>query len=256
MDVLSDVYPYTAGSTNLTAVMPQWSLEGGVDALIARLADPEARARIRAAITSDGPEILFPLDSIMLGHLPGETADTKFEGMLLTDIAAERGEHPAETAFSLLERYRGGVQIIVFILSEVDVRRCLRHPSVAIASDGSTLSPAARGKPHPRSYGTFVRVLGTYVREEKLLSLEDAIRKMTSLPAQRLRRFDLGLVRPGCHADLVVFDPATVADRATYRDPHQFATGVHYVVVNGQLVVEEGNDTGTPAGRVLRRGQP
>jgi N-acyl-D-amino-acid deacylase len=144
--------------------------------------------------------------------------------------------------------------MIIFGMSEDDVRRVMRHPAVAIASDGWTLNPAAGGKPHPRSYGTYARVLGHYVREEGVLRLEEAVRKMTALPAQRLRRYDLGLIRPGCRADLVVFDPDRVADRATFADPHQYCDGVTHVMVNGQLVIESGQDTGAAAGRVLRRG--
>jgi N-acyl-D-amino-acid deacylase len=145
--------------------------------------------------------------------------------------------------------------MITFSMSEDDVRRVMRHPSVAVASDGWTLSPDAGGKPHPRSYGTYVRVLGHYVRREGVLSLEEAVRKMTSLPASRLGRSDLGRVAPGCQADLVVFDPETIEETATYENPHQFCRGVDQVIVNGHLVIENGDDTGAAGGRVLRRGQ-
>jgi N-acyl-D-amino-acid deacylase len=137
-------------------------------------------------------------------------------------------------------------------MAEDDVKRVMRHPAVAVASDGWTLNPKAGGKPHPRSYGTYVRVLGKYVREEKVLGLSEAVRKMTSLPAQRLRRFDLGLIRPGCIADIVVFNPDTVIDKATFQNPHQYCEGVNYVMVNGQMVLENGEDTGVNAGKVLR----
>ena len=172
---------------------------------------------------------------------------------MLAEIAAARGEDPVDAALGLLERHRGAVQMVVFSMSEDDVRRVMRHPAVAVASDGWTLAPEAGGRPHPRSYGTYARVLGRYVREEGVLRLEDAIRKMTSLPAQRLGRRDLGLIRPGCAADLVVFDPDRVADLATFQEPHRFCAGVSHVVVNGQVVIEDGRDTGARAGRVLRR---
>jgi N-acyl-D-amino-acid deacylase len=257
-DVLVDQYPYTAGSTTLAAIVPAWAMRGGIDGMAARLADPAARGRIRAALTGSGTEAggaagaarEFDPESIMIASVP-DGVDRSYEGLMLTEIAAMRGEHPADTALHLLERGRGGVQMIVFSMAEEDVRRVMRHPAVAIASDGWTLSPAAGGRPHPRSYGTYARVLGKYVREEGVLSLEEAVRKMTSLPAQRLRCDDRGRLRPGCVADLVVFDPERVADRGTFQAPHQFCEGVSYVAVNGQLVIEQ--DTGARAGRVLRR---
>lgn len=193
----------------------------------------------------------FDPQTIMVSYVP-DGPHKRYEGLMLTEIAAERQQEPVDAALHLLEREGGGIQMIIFAMSEDDVRRVMRHPAVAVASDGWTLSPKAGGKPHPRSYGTYARVLGRYVRDERVLSLEDAVRKMTSLPAQRLGRLDRGLIRHGCAADLVVFDPERVIDRATFEDPHQFCDGVTYVVVNGQLVIEDGIDTGSKAGRVLR----
>lgn len=258
-DVLADQYPYTAGSTTLAALLPTWALEGGIDGMLARLRDPATRAKIRAVLLPDSPDSVpagtreFDPETVLISSIP-DGPNKHYEGLMLTEIAARRGEDPVDAAFHLLEAEGGGVQMIVFGMAEDDVRRVMRHPAIAVASDGWTQSPAAGGKPHPRSYGTYVRVLGHYVRDERVLTLEDAVRKMTSLPAQRLRQPDLGLIRPGCRADLVVFDPDQVADRATYQDPHQFAAGVSYVIVNGQIVIDNGADTGTPAGRVLRRG--
>ncbi|OFX33003.1 MAG: hypothetical protein A2Z07_10005 [Armatimonadetes bacterium RBG_16_67_12] len=259
-DVLADQYPYTAGSTTLAAIMPKWAMHGGIDGMVARLADPATRGRIRADLVGSGTEAggaagsarEFDSESILIASVP-DGVDRGYEGVMLTEIAAMRGEHPSDTTLHLLERGRGGVQMIVFTMSEDDVQRVMRHPAVAIASDGWTLSPAAGGRPHPRSYGTYARVLGKYVREEGVLSLEEAVRKMTSLPAQRLRCYDRGLIRPGCVADLVVFDPERVADRGTFQAPHQFCEGVLCVAVNGQIVIEQGQDTGARAGRVLRR---
>lgn len=257
-DVLADQYPYTAGSTTLAAIMPKWAMHGGIDGMVARLADPATRGRIRAALMGSeaggavGSAREFDSESIMIASVP-DGVDRGYEGLMLTEIAAMRGEHPADTTLHLLETGRGGVQMIIFSMSEDDVRRVMRHPAVAIASDGWTLSPAAGGRPHPRSYGTYARVLGKYVREEGVLSLEEAVRKMTSLPAQRLRCDDRGLIRPGCAADLVVFDPERVADRGTFQAPHQFCEGVLYVAVDGQIVIEQGQDTGARTGRVLRR---
>lgn len=258
LDVLADQYPYTAGSTTLAAIMPQWAMEGGVEGMLRRLADPRARAQIRAEIAGTAPAARslnreFDPAGIMISAVP-DGSHKPFEGMMLADIAAARGEDPIDTALHLLERERARVQMVVFAMAEDDVRRVMRHPAVAIASDGWTLSPHAGGKPHPRSYGTYARVLGRYVREHGVLSMEEAIRKMTSLPAQRLGRYDLGLIRPGCAADLVVFDPARVVDRATFEDPHRFCEGVLHVTVNGRIVIDDGRDTGAAAGRVLRRG--
>lgn len=256
-DVLADQYPYIAGSTTLTAILPPWAMEGGIPRMLDRLRQPEARSRIYEAIQGgDGSETEvntgrdFDLETIMISYVPN--GPNKWcEGMMLTDIAAKRGEQAAESALYLLESERGAVQMIAFSMSEEDVRRVMRHPAVAVGSDGRALNPAAGGKPHPRSYGTYARVLGHYVREEKVLRLEDAVRKMTSLPAQRLRCYERGLIRPGCVADIVVFDPDRIADRATFHDPHAYCEGVTHVFVNGQLVIENEDDTGASPGRVL-----
>jgi N-acyl-D-amino-acid deacylase len=253
-DVLADQYPYTAGSTTLAAILPAWVMEEGVSGMVARLSDPAIRHRIIEELT--GPDASgFDLSQIMISAIPAGP-NQPYEGMMLPQIAALRGETALDTALYLLENEGGGIQMISFMMSEQDVRRVMQHPAVAVASDGWTLNPASGGKPHPRSYGTFVEVLGKYVRQEKVLRLEEAVRKMTSLPAQRLGRYDLGLIRPGCRADLVVFNPEEVASRATFQNPHQYAVGVDYVIVNGQLVIEAGQDTGAKAGRVLRRTQP
>jgi N-acyl-D-amino-acid deacylase len=254
-DVLADQYPYTAGSTTLAAVLPSWAVEGGIASMVARLNDPETRARIKGEL--DEPEengLEFDLTTIMISSIP-EGKNKKFEGLMLTAIAEQKGLTPVEATLELLANESGGIQMITFSMDEADVRQVMRHPAVAVASDGWTLSPESGGRPHPRSYGTYVRVLGRYVREEKVLRLEEAVRKMSSLPAQRLGRYDLGLIRPGCVADLVVFDPDKVGDRSTFQNPHQYAAGVHHVIVNGQLVIENETDTGAVAGKVLRRGR-
>jgi N-acyl-D-amino-acid deacylase len=248
-DVMADQYPYTAGSTTLAAILPLWVSEGGAEMMRSRLTEPDTRQKIIHEMTHGESE--FSADTIMISFIP--QGDNKhYEGKMLSEIAAERGEPVLETAFHLLVTEPKGVQMITFSMAEDDVKRVMRHPAVAVASDGWTLNPKAGGKPHPRSYGTYVRVLGKYVREEKVLGLSEAVRKMTSLPAQRLRRFDLGLIRPGCIADIVVFNPDTVIDKATFQNPHQYCEGVNYVMVNGQMVLENGEDTGVNAGKVLR----
>lgn len=254
-DVLADQYPYTAGSTTLAALLPSWVMEGGAENMLARLSDPAALDHIKAEIESPASRSrgIDPA-TVMVSSIP-DGPNKIYEGKMLTEIAALRGVSPVEAALDLIRSEPGGVQMITFAMDEADVRLVMRHPAVAIASDGWTLSPESGGKPHPRSYGTYARVLGKYVREEKVLRLEEAVRKMTSLPAQRLRRFDLGLIRPGCVADLVIFDPAQVGERGTFQNPHQFCQGVEQVVVNGQFVIQAGTDTGAAAGKVLKRGK-
>jgi N-acyl-D-amino-acid deacylase len=258
MDVLLDQYPYTAGSTGLAVVLPRWALIGGVAKMQERLADPEQREKIREEIVAQRPEELkaglrvFEPDTVVIAEVPDGPL-TEHIGRTLTQIAAARGRHPVDTALDLLAEAGGEILTIVHGQSEDNLRRIMRHPLTAIASDGWTLSPDAGGRPHPRSYGTYARVLGRYVREEKVLSLEEAVRKMTSLPASRLGLADRGVIRPSSVADLVLFDPESVADNATFDDPHRFCDGVRAVVVNGTVVVDDGEDTGAVAGQVLRR---
>ncbi len=249
-DVMADQHPYAAGSTTLTAVLPQRLLEGGIERMLARLQDPKEHALVAKDVAELRTD--FDLGTVMIGHL-SVGPNKQYEGMMLKDIAALRAEPLAVAALYLLQAERGSTQMISFNMSEEDVRTVMRHPMVSVASDGWTLGPKAGGKPHPRSYGTYARVLGRYVRDEQVLTLEEAVRKMTSLPARRLRAHDMGLVRPGFKADLVVFDPEKISERATYRDPHKFCEGVVDVVVNGQLVIDGGEDTGARAGRALRR---
>lgn len=249
-DVTADQHPYTSGSTTLTAILPQQLMEGGMEQMLTRLQDPDQRARVAKEVAELRTD--FDLDTIMIGCLPGDT-NKQYEGMMLTEIAALRGESPAMAALHLLQAERGSIQMVSFGMCDGDLRAVMQHPAVAVASDGWTLSPAAGGKPHPRSYGTYARALGKYVREEQVLTLEEAVRKMTSLPAWRLRMRDIGLIRPGFRADLVVFDPEKISEHATYRDPHRFCDGVISVMANGQLVIDGGHDTGANAGRVLRR---
>jgi N-acyl-D-amino-acid deacylase len=256
-DVALDQYPYTAGSTGLAVVLPRWALEGGVAAMQARLSHPEERARIRETIAAQGPADLlrglrvFEPDTIVIAETPpGPFA--KYVGWKLSDVAIDRRQAAVDTALDMLHAAGGDVLTIVHGQSEENLRRIMRHPETAIASDGWTLSPEAGGRPHPRSYGTFARVLGEYVREEHVLDLPEAIRKMTSLPARRLGLSDRGLLKPGYAADLVLFDPNRVIDNATFDTPHRFSAGVELVVVNGKVVIDGGEDTGAVAGRVLR----
>lgn len=253
-DILADQYPYRAGSTSLTQLLPGWALEGGVDAMKAALRDTVSRARIADAVLNPGENATreFEPGAVLLSEIP-DGPNKKYEGSYLSEVAASRGEDPLDTAFGLLTEEGSGILMVIFGMSEDDVRRVMKHPAVAIASDGWTLSPAAGGRPHPRAYGTYARVLASYVRDEGVLSLEAAIHKMTALPARRLPGLGRGTIAPGYAADLVVFDPDTVQDEATYEDPHRFCSGVHHVVIGGVPVVRHGVETGAAPGRVLRR---
>src|SRR5205823_1669911 len=248
-----DVYPYTASSTTLRTLLPDWVLEGGVGAMLDRLADGAVRERIGAELTGGSPILTRGLDwdDIMVASAPSRL---DAEGRRLGEIARASDQDPLDTAIELLQAERGKGYIILFQLDEADVRRALAHPEVMIGSDGSSLAAygeLASGKPHPRSYGTFARVLGRYARDEQVLSLEDAVKKMTGLPARRLGLADRGVLGVGAKADVVAFDPARVQDVATYEDPHRYAIGIPYVVVNGRVVIDGGEHTGALPGQVL-----
>ncbi len=250
-DVTLDQYPYTGSSTTFLAFLPAWSLEGGVEPLLNRLNDPELCRRMR-----DEAERAKPMnwDKVRVAAVRGEE-NQQFLGATIEEVGLRLGLEGAEAGFELLRRENGPFSIIRFGMSENDVSRVMRHPQVMVASDGHALNQTDSGLPHPRSFGTFARVLGKYVREEENLRLEEAVRKMTSLPAQRLGLRDRGLVRPGCVADLVLFRPEEIADQATFEEPHQYASGVQRVWVGGIEVWSEAGDTGAEAGRVLLRQQ-
>jgi len=258
VDLAMDQYPYVAGSTSLAIVVPSWAMEGGITRLQRRLADPVVRERIHRQITAQQPAELaaglraFEPENIVLAEVPGGDV-ANYVGSSLREIAERDGVDPVTIALDLLRRWGGDVLTIVHGQSEDNLRRIMRHPRTAIASDGWTLGPAAGGKPHPRNYGTFPRVLGRYVREAGVLSLEEAVRKMTSLPARRLNLRDRGAVQAGNVADLVLFSPDTITDNATFDDPHRFCSGIEMVLVAGQVVYEHGEPTGARPGRVLRQ---
>jgi N-acyl-D-amino-acid deacylase len=253
LDVRADVYPYTASSTTLRTLLPDWALEGGIEPMLRRIADPAGRARVRADLDRESGILARGVswEDIMIAYAPTRR---DAEGMRLSEVAAAWGKDPLDAACDLLLAEHGKGYMILFQLDEADLRRALAHPHVMIGSDGSSLAtegPLGEGKPHPRSYGTFPRVLGRYAREHNVLTLPEAIRKMTALPADRLGLKDRGVLRAGALADVVAFDPVHVADRATYEDPHRYAAGVEHVIVNGRLVVEGGEHTGALPGRVL-----
>jgi N-acyl-D-amino-acid deacylase len=248
VEITADVYPYAASSTGLNFDFPSWLMEGGHEAFMRRLRDPEARRRVAAEIDLLPPEdiLLVSFKNPELRHLTGRT---------LAEVAAERGADPVETAMDLMAADDSRVGTVRFTMSEENVRRKIALPWVSFCSDSGSLAPEppfTNSQPHPRAYGSFARVLGKYVREEGLLTLEEAVRRMTGFPAANLRLERRGLLEVGYFADVVVFDPATITDHATFEEPHQLATGVHHVFVNGEQVVQTGAHTGARPGRVVR----
>jgi N-acyl-D-amino-acid deacylase len=250
VDVSFDQYPYIASSTGLSAYMPHWAQEGGADRLLERLKDAE----IRKKIAEDPGSIYRDWDTIMVASAKNHP---NYEGKRITEIAEIEGKEPLEAAFDLILAEDAQVSIISFGMSEDDVRRVLQSPYGMVGSDGSAVAPSGilgKGKPHPRFYGTFPRVIGHYVRKG-VLTIQEAVRKMTSAPAQRLRIKDRGLLGIGYKADITIFNPDKVKDEATFIDPHRFASGIPYVLVNGILVVQNGEHTGALPGVVLRKGK-
>ena len=252
VDITMDQYPYTAAQSGITAIVPQWAQEGGTEALIERLKVPGVRAEIKAGI----------VDRILHDRGGGDpvnvaislcTWDPSIEGKNLAEIATDRGMEPtpenaAEVVMDIIRR--GGAHAVYHAMSEEDVERIMQHPATAIGSDGP-LSIFGAGAPHPRQYGTFARVLGHYVRERGILTLEEAIRKMSGATAQRLGIRDRGLLKEGFYADVAVFDAENIRDLATFEDPHQYAVGMAFVVVNGVVVVDVGTHTGERPGRLI-----
>jgi len=253
LDVSADMYPYLAGSNGLVAVLPEWAQESGKEAVLKRLADPDVRQQMSAAMRSEGFFRFVEWNKVLIASSPRRRA---YEGRTIADLAAEAGKSAHEWVFDALLETGLQMSIISEYAIEDNLRLQLRHPAVMIGTDSSaraTEGPLSKGLPHPRTYGTFPRVLSRYVREQQVISLEEAIHKAAGLPAQKLRWTDRGLVRKGYKADLVVFDPLTIADRATYAAPHQYPVGIHHVLVNGQLVIRDGLHTGARLGEVLSR---
>ncbi|MGH9360620.1 MAG: N-acyl-D-amino-acid deacylase family protein [Thermoanaerobaculia bacterium] len=254
LDVAANVYPYTASSTSLSALVPVWALEGGYKVFRERLRDPAQRARIAAEIpTSNFYTRVSGPEGVLVTSVPAPEFE-QHKGKRLTAVAAAMAVDPIEALLRLYEASPHSPGAIYFSMREDDLRTALRQPWVSVGADSSAVVGEARNEPaHPRAYGTFPRLLGHYAREEGLFSLEEAVRRVTSQAASRLKLWDRGVVRPGMKADLVVFDPAAIHDLSTYEDPHQLSVGVTHVVVNGVPVLRDGGMTAALPGRVLRR---
>jgi N-acyl-D-aspartate/D-glutamate deacylase len=260
VDVAADMYLYTAGGTGLEATIPSWAHEGGRQKLLERLADPKIRERLKQEIQTGSPgwwniiEASGGWDNVVLANARNP-ANAKYNGKKLTEIAKEMGKEPADAAFDLVSQGQGRVTAIYHMMSEGDVETALRFPWTSIGSDSGASAdagaPDAIGLPHPRAYGNFPRLIARYVRERKVLPIEDAIRKMTSWPATRLRLDHRGSIKEGLWADVVVFDYDKVQDRSTYAEPMLYPEGIDYVLVNGQVVIDHGKHTGAKPGKVL-----
>ena len=260
VDVAADMYLYTAGGTGLEAVIPSWAFDGGPAKLLERLKDPAIRIRLKKEIETGSPgwwnivEASGGWKNIVLVNAQNKD-NARFEGKTLDDIAREMNKEPADAAFDLVSQGHGRVLAIYHMMSEQDVETALKFPWTSIGSDSGAAVKLGQideiGLPHPRAYGNFPRLIARYVRDEKLLSLPEAIRKMTSWPATRYRLAGRGLIKEGSWADVVIFDYDKIQDRATYEHPLLTPVGIDYVLVNGQVVVDQGKHTGAKAGMVL-----
>ena len=262
VDVAADMYVYTAGGTGLEATIPSWAHEGGTDSLKRRIADPAVRARLAREVETGSPgwwniiEAAGGWEGVVLVNARNP-ANVKYERKSIAQIARETGKSPTDAAWDLVAAGSGRVMAIYHMMGEPDIEMALRFPWTSIGSDaGAALAagdPDALGLPHPRSYGNHVRVIARYVKERRVLSLEDAVRKMTSWPATRMRLASRGTIKEGNWADVTIFDLATIKDNATYDEPTLSPSGIDWVLVNGVIVLDHGKHTGAKPGQVLRR---
>ena len=261
VDVAADLYVYTAGGTGIEATIPSWAHEGGADSLRARLARPAVRERLKREIATGSPgwwnivEAAGGWEGVVLANARNPQ-NARHVGKTIAAIARELGRDPADVAFDLVAQGTGRVMGIYHMMSEPDIETALRFPWTSIGSDAGAVAGLdqtdATGLPHPRGFGNFPRVIARYVKERRVLTLEEAIRKMTSWPATRMRLADRGLIREGLRADVTIFDLDSLEDRATYEEPRRLPTGIEWVLVNGVVTVERGRHTGAKAGHVLR----
>ncbi len=252
--ITANLYPYAASSTGLDAAMPTWVQEGGYQAWAARLRDPDTREKVRLWMKEDAGTVSRAPDKVLLVGFRNP-ALKPLTGKTLAAVAQARGKGPEETAMDLVIEDGSRVQVVYFSMSEENVRKAMALPWVAFCSDAASQAPEGvflESSTHPRAYGSFARILGKYVREERIVSLEEAVRRLTLFPAQNLKLKERGALRTGWFADVVVFDPATIKDNATFEKPHQYATGMKHVFVNGVQVLRDGEHTGAKPGRFVR----
>ncbi len=259
LKITADMYTYTAGATGFEACVPRWALDGGYDALFRRIQEPETQARMLAEMKQPGPweNLCLSAGSAERLLLVGFKTEAlkPLTGKTLAEVAKARGKDPWETILDLMLEDRTRVEVVFFLMSEDNVRKQVQLPWVSFGSDASSMAPEepfTKSSAHPRAYGNFARLLGRYVREEKLISLQEAVRRLAALPAANLGLDRRGLLKEGYFADLVVFDPVAVADKATYQKPHQYAVGMRHVLVNGVQVLRDGEHTGALPGRALK----
>jgi N-acyl-D-amino-acid deacylase len=249
IEISADQYPYIASATGLSTRLPEWTLDGGIPKLVERLGDSAARTRI----LDEMRKTPYNWDHALIAMVQ-KPENKQFEGKSIAQAAQIRGISPEDTTLDLLQQENGTVRMIYFSMSENDVRYAMKVPWISVGSDGTAFKPEGvlgQGKPHPRSYGTFTRVLSTYVRDEKVISLEEAVRKMTSLAAQQARIPDRGVIREGAHADLLLFDLQKIKEHSTFADPHHLSEGMSYVIVNGKIALENGQTTGVRSGQII-----
>ena len=256
VEVSYDVYPYTAWNTGMAQLLPAWAREGGIEAMVRRLQYPEDRVRLRKELAAAAVADPGRWERRLIASVESE-ANRAYQGMTLAQIAEQRNMQPEDVVLDLLAEEQGQVSMVGFGMDDGDVKQIIAHPVAMIGSDAAAVAPygpLGLGHPHPRTYGTFPRVLGHYVREEKVVSLEDAVAKMTSRPAAKLGLADRGRLAEGTAADIVVFDRDDIADRATYQEPHQYPVGINYVIVNGVVELEGETHYDRRPGRALARG--
>ena len=259
LDISTDMYTYIAGATGLDAHMPPWVQEGGYNKWVERLKDPDIRAQVKQEMTTDTDEwenlgYLAGPDGVLFAGFKNPDL-RQYIGKTLKEVADELGKHYADVAMDFVMRDGSRVDVVYFLMSEENVKKQIQLPHISFGSDAGSLAPEGdflKYNPHPRAYGNFARLLGKYVREEKLIPLEEAVYKLSGLSADKLKIKDRGYLKKGNFADVVIFDPETIQDHATFSNPHQLATGVHHVFVNGTQVLKDGEHTGKTPGRVVR----
>jgi N-acyl-D-amino-acid deacylase len=254
IDIFCDRYPYIAGSTGLSYYFPLWARQGTTEEFLARLQDPSQDSKLRAHAAQQEKK-LSSWNKVVISYVASEK-NRPVEGKNILEAAGKAGKEPYEFMRDLLIEEKNQVGMVTFMMKEENLKRILSNPLVSIGSDGSAIAPyglLSGGKPHPRNYGTFPRVLGKYIREEKILPYAEMIKKMTSVPAKKFGFLKRGVLNVDYFADIVVFDPDKVIDKASWVNPHQYPVGIEYVLVNGQVVIENGNHTGSLPGRVLRK---